>query len=1105
MLCRFKSLHLLVAFLLCGVSVLRAQVVYKDFGRPPGDVGAPTTTVIGINSAGDIVGYYIDYPARNDHSFLISQGSFYGISFPGVASTRVQAINNSGQMVGYFYGTDNKYHGFLLSGQGGTFTQIDAPGGILGTHVTAMNNSGQIVGWYRDAARNDHGFLLSGGTYTTIDVPGADQGTYTVAINNSGEILGYSADSGGADGYEEHGYLLSTKGVFTQIDAPGATDLTEVVGINDANQVVGYFYNQSRTHGFLFYKGNYTSIEAPAPYLLAVPAGINESGQIAGTMQRCPTPGSACGFLLSGKTYTTIYPPGAPGANLQVINNPGQMVGVFYDASNVPHVYEANPVCLDAGGDTDGDELCDDWETNGLYVTVKGAPVFLDLPAMGADPKHKDVFVQLDTIANGSITQAALNIVINAFANAPVSNPDGTTGINLHIDSGPNSTMNPVTGATWDALSKAAPQITDVANLGNFDVNGKFSWDIFNAEKDLNFPAQRKPAFHYAISEPTEIFYPDGKNNASGISDGIPGSDFIVALSSPVSERELTGTFMHELGHNLGLHHGGGDDINQKPNYLSIMNYEFQFSGLQPGNIYDYSRFGPDSDASNLLPVLNEAFLNETTGLGTASEPVGANVLRYESVRYCPGNPTKNVPIMQLNGPIDWDCNQVGSQDDNATGIAVAGINGDASGNLILLAPYDDWAHLIFKGGDIGSLAAGAAIPSTTQNIEPTREQLQEFADFWAAQAQQQDNTPPATTAMLSPQPNAAGWNNTNVAVTLDASDNPDGSGVKQISYSTSGAQTIAPTATSSASTVINLTAEGKTTITYFATDIAGNAEAPHMLTVQIDKTPPTISATATPPPNVHGWNNTDVTASFACSDSLSGLAPGSPPAAIVISTEGLGRSVTGTCTDIAGNSSSATLSNINIDKTPPTIMGSRAPLPNANGWNNTDVTVNFVCSDSLSGIDTCGPQNQVVSSEGVNQFRSGTAVDLAGNSATATVGGINIDKTPPTMNCSANPSVLWPPNHKLINVSASVLVSDSLSGPAGFGLLSLTSNEPDSGMSDIQGWLLGKPSTSGQLRAERLGTGRGRVYTFMYQGMDQAGNSAACTPAVVVPHDQGH
>jgi PKD repeat protein len=366
------------------------------------------------------------------------------------------------------------------------------------------------------------------------------------------------------------------------------------------------------------------------------------------------------------------------------------------------------------------------------------------------------------------------------------------------------------------------------------------------------------------------------------------------------------------------------------------------------------------------------------------------------------------------------------------------------------------------------------------------------------------DTIPPTTTAVLSPLANANGWNNSNVTLTLTAVDEPGGTGVKQITYSASGAQSIASTVANSASTSLTISTEGITTITFFGTDNAANIEAAKTVTIKLDKTPPQITDSRTPPANQYGWNNSNVTVSFACSDSLSGLAPGSGPIDAVVSAEGANQSVTGACQDVAGNSASATVSGINVDKTPPTITGSRAPAANSFGWNNTDVTVSFACADFLSGVDTCGPSPQIVTSEGLNQSRIGTAVDLAGNRATAVVGNLNIDKTPPSISCTANPSVLWPPDNKLVSVTVSVSLSDSLSGTAGFTLVSATSNEPDSGLGDIQGFAAGTASTSGQLRAQRLGSGNGRVYTLKYSGTDRAGNSATCSTTVSVPHDQG-
>lgn len=290
----------------------------------------------------------------------------------------------------------------------------------------------------------------------------------------------------------------------------------------------------------------------------------------------------------------------------------------------------------------------------------------------------------------------------------------------------------------------------------------------------------------------------------------------------------------------------------------------------------------------------------------------------------------------------------------------------------------------------------------------------------------QSDTIPPATTATLSPQPSATGWNNQDVTVTLNATDNTDGSGVKQITYSASGTQVIASTTTNGSSASIVISTEGVTTLTFFAADNGGNIEAAKTITIKLDKTPPAITGSTSPAPNANGWNNTNVTVSFQCSDTLSGLAAGSPPAPSVLLSEGAGQSVTGECTDVAGNS------------------------------------------------------------------------------ASATVAGINIDKTPPTLACSASPSVLWPPNNKLVTVNLSVTVADALSGPAGFTLASITSNEPDSGQGDIQGFVTGTASISGRLRAQRLGSGIGRIYTLSYSGPDRAGNVASCTATVTVPHDQG-
>jgi hypothetical protein len=90
-------------------------------------------------------------------------------------------------------------------------------------------------------------------------------------------------------------------------------------------------------------------------------------------------------------------------------------------------------------------------------------------------------------------------------------------------------------------------------------------------------------------------------------------------------------------------------------------------------------------------------------------------------------------------------------------------------------------------------------------------------------------------------------------------------------------------------------------------------------------------------------------------------------------------------------------------DTTPPTIVGSFSPPPNGLGWNNTDVTVHFVCSDYESGVGSC-TGDIVLASEGRNQYVTGTACDNAGNCASTAIGPINIDKTPPVTGMAHDP-----------------------------------------------------------------------------------------------------
>jgi hypothetical protein len=182
----------------------------------------------------------------------------------------------------------------------------------------------------------------------------------------------------------------------------------------------------------------------------------------------------------------------------------------------------------------------------------------------------------------------------------------------------------------------------------------------------------------------------------------------------------------------------------------------------------------------------------------------------------------------------------------------------------------------------------------------------------------------------------------------------------------------------------------------------AGGADGPVEISIKRDATKPTISGFRSPAANGFGWNNGDVSVSFSCGDNLSGVE--SCLGDQTVAAEGAGQSATGNVEDNAGNTNSATVSGINIDRTDPTISGSASPAPNAAGWNKGDVSVAFDCDDDRSGVASCGP-DATVASDGAGQSVTGTATDKADNSATATVSGINIDKMKPTIVGSIDPA----------------------------------------------------------------------------------------------------
>jgi hypothetical protein len=215
-------------------------------------------------------------------------------------------------------------------------------------------------------------------------------------------------------------------------------------------------------------------------------------------------------------------------------------------------------------------------------------------------------------------------------------------------------------------------------------------------------------------------------------------------------------------------------------------------------------------------------------------------------------------------------------------------------------------------------------------------------------------------------------WTNSDVTVTFNCTDS--GSGV---------ASCTAP---------VTKTIEGAAQqVVGTATDNAGNW-ATNTAVVSIDKTKPTITASADRAANAAGWYNDNITVTYTASDGLSGMT--TTPGNDVLG-EGANQSASATVTDAAGNSNSAGVTGINIDKTAPVLTGTFT-----SGWHTGDVTVNWSCTDALSG-PVGQPANDTVTGEGDNLSSTATCTDVAGNVASKSVSGIMIDRTAPITTAS--------------------------------------------------------------------------------------------------------
>jgi hypothetical protein len=280
--------------------------------------------------------------------------------------------------------------------------------------------------------------------------------------------------------------------------------------------------------------------------------------------------------------------------NVTVTNTDGQASSKSY---NLPPSWAAL--------DSDGDGLLDTWEDSG-YTRPGGGTV--NLPAMGASKYRKDILIESDWVAVAAPSVNVFTTSINTFAQAPVLNTDGSKGIDLIIDRGQG-------GPFTEGGEILAPHNT--IWFGGIS-NG--SYKNFYDYKPTNFNSDRLGLFHY------NVFGRRSPTGSSGVAEGPGGGpdrgdDFLVSCDW-CNEGGLIGTFLHELGHNLNLHHGGlmwppepqnwhGNPY--RPNNPSIMSYRYQIFGTNTSctksndGLYTYSQ--------GQMRTINELNTDERIGI----------------------------------------------------------------------------------------------------------------------------------------------------------------------------------------------------------------------------------------------------------------------------------------------------------------------------------------------------------------------------------------------------------------------------------------------------------------------------------------------------------
>ena len=248
----------------------------------------------------------------------------------GTGLINLLGINSSGTIAGFDNGVTNQ--GFTLT-LPSSFTTVNFPG-AASSMVTGINAAGDVSGIYVDVAGANHGFTDIGGTFTTVDNPASTVFNQALGINNSDETVGYYAPT--VAGFPGDIAYSQTGGAFTDINALLPANFnSQAVGINSAATpwIVGFYQptaDLSTSLGFVDEGGTITTID-PFGSTFTQALGVNDLGEIVGFYTDAT--GNQHGYIDNGGVFASFDPPGSVSTTINGLNDKGDIVGFYTSAS----------------------------------------------------------------------------------------------------------------------------------------------------------------------------------------------------------------------------------------------------------------------------------------------------------------------------------------------------------------------------------------------------------------------------------------------------------------------------------------------------------------------------------------------------------------------------------------------------------------------------------------------------------------------------------------------------------------------------------------------------------------------------------------------------